>query len=463
MIKAILTFCIIIFSACAGFSQSYSNPESAVWNAGDNCWYISNADAGQIIKRDASGNLSIFKSGISPNPYGIDIIGNTIFACCGSSIYGYDLSSATQVFNINTGASFLNGICHNSAGFIFASDFSGKKIYRVSTEGNTYNIMAQGLVQSPNGLLLEPENNRILIVNWGNNAPIKALSLSDSTVTVVSNTTYSNLDGITKDNAGNYYVSSWGASGILKFSSDFQSSELIFSGISQPADIDYSPITDTLAVPATGNDDVYFYDLNSEIIEPCDDLPFNILSNNILFYNSEFITEADSMLVIPIVNNSAYNYAYPLMQIQIVNSLPNGMNFLYSPEQFEVFASAWNTGDTAYAQFPFVVDEQIPENFMLQFNIRVTNLDPAPVDTCYFQNVYEVNLNPDQITQIPTILKKPVLVYPNPSSGTFYLSNNVDIESLSIYSMQGKEVFQMVHPSNKVVLKTNPGIYFGSV
>ena len=463
MTKKITFLIILILSGFIVQAQSYSNPESAVWNEFNNSWYVSNSNAGQIIRRDASGNLSIFKSGISPSPYGLDIIGNTIYACCGGNVFGYDLSNGSQVFTINTGATFLNGICHNEEGFLFASDFTNKRIYRISPAGNSSNIMASNLVQSPNGMYYDQPNNRIIFVNWGNNAPIKSMNLADSSVTTLVSTNYGNLDGIIRDNAGRYYVSSWGVSGIVKYDADFQNPEVVFTGMSQPADIGYSSFTDTLAVPATGNDNVLFFDLNSEIIIPCEDVPFEIIENQITFSASEMVVASDSTIMIPIINTSNYNYAYPMMQIIPQNNLPEGMNFHYNPDQFEVFVSAWNIGDTAYASFPFDVNAEIPPNYSLEFTIRVTNLDPAPVDTCFFETTYSINLRPESSTGVKPELIEEFDFFPNPSRGALFIKSNLEIDYLGIYSSDGKLIQNYSESIPGEIQIAEQGFYFYKV
>ena len=460
MTKKTTLLLVLILSGLFIQAQSYSNPESAVWNETNNSWYVSNSNAGQIIKRDASGNLSVFKSGISPSPYGLDIIGNVIYACCGGNVYGYNLSTGAQVFNISTGGAFLNGICHDDQGFIFVSDFSNQRIYRISPAGNSSNIMASNLVQSPNGMYYDQPNNRIIFVNWGSNARIKSMSLADSTVSTLVTTSYGNLDGIIRDNAGRFYVSSWSVSGIVRYDADFQNPEIIFTGMSQPADIGYSPFTDTLAVPATGNDNVLFFDLNSEIIIPCEEVPFDIVEDEIVFTASDFIVESDSTLLIPIINTSAYNYAYPLMQIIPQNELPEGTSFYYPPGQFEVFASSWNIGDTAYARFPFVVDEEINPNYVLDIRIRVTNLDPAPVDTCFFETIYSINLRPESSTGISEEQEKRLTVFPNPSKGIVFLKSQTEIETLEIYSADGKLAQRFTQPVPSEFQLNTTGMYF---
>lgn len=237
---------------------------------------------------------------------------------------------------MNTGGGFLNGITHNNNGSLFVSDFSNQRIYRVSIAGESSNLMASGLGQSPNGMDIDLENNRIIFVNWGPNAPIKAISLADSSVSILAATSFSNCDGIARDNADNYYVSSWGVNGIVKFDSEFANPEVILTGLSQPADIYYNSFTDTLAVPATGDDDVFFFDLNSEVVSPCSELAASINGSETTFGEALFGT-GDSVITVVITNDSEFGFAYPLAKLTPINDLPEGMTFTESSNDFEVF------------------------------------------------------------------------------------------------------------------------------
>lgn len=68
---------------------------------------------------------------------------------------------------------------------------------------------------------------------------------------------------VAKDLNGNFYVSSWsGGSNITRFGNGFTTQvNVVTSGLSNPADIFYNPVTDTLAVPnsGSGNNTAYYF------------------------------------------------------------------------------------------------------------------------------------------------------------------------------------------------------------
>jgi hypothetical protein len=453
----LLSTIVLSFLPLLAFTQSYSNPESIAFDATNNRYLVSNSNNGQIIARAADGTLSVFKSGISPQPYGIEVVDGVVYANCGGFVKGYSLNDGSQVFSVNTGASFLNGIASDGNGNLFVTDFQLKKIHRINIASQSSNVMASGLGQSPNGMIYEAGNNRLVFVNWGSSAPIKAMSMVDSTVTVLASTSYSNCDGIAKDNQGNYYVSSWGTSGIIKYSPDFSSSEVILTGLTQPADIFFNELSDTLAIPVTGANSVIFIGVGAPIVSPCSELPFTIDEESISF---EYVNPAfgDSILTFNITNGSDLGFAYPLAQIIPSEPLPSGMTFEDGDDTFVVFASAWNPAETLPVTFHFSVNEEIPENTLMNFTLRVFNLEPSTIDTCFFETEFSVNLRPAGPLRINKLNTDEITVFPNPSNGHFKLQNVQNNSYLKIMDLSGRIIQEtMSSLSNEFDLQ--PGIY----
>jgi hypothetical protein len=194
-----LLFLFVLISSSIIFSQTLSSPESVEWDEANNRWLVGNSGNGTILARSVTGVLSNFASGLPSGPYGIEILGDKVYACSGGFIRGYNLSNGANVFNLNVGGTFLNGLSSDGLNFLYATDFSAKKIFKIDVLATSFTTIATGLVKTPNGILCEPENNRCLIVNWGANAPILAINLTTNAITTVLATTLSNCDGITKD------------------------------------------------------------------------------------------------------------------------------------------------------------------------------------------------------------------------------------------------------------------------
>lgn len=240
------------------FAQSYDGPESVEYDPAGNRYFISNAGNSEILVRNSAGVLSVFTS-LPSSPHGLHIAGTTLYVCDGGSVKGYDLGSGVQVMNINVGGTFLNGLTGDGGNNLFATDFTAKKIYRIDIVSQSYNIFVPQMSKSPNGIIYDGANSRLIFVCWGSNAPIYQVLLADSSLSQITTTTLSNCDGITRDCNGNYYVSAWGTSALHKFNNTFTGGPTTFTtGLSSPADICYNISGDTIAIPNSGNNTVTF-------------------------------------------------------------------------------------------------------------------------------------------------------------------------------------------------------------
>ena len=175
--RATILLLVFIFSA-AVYSQSYNGPESVEWDAANNRWLISNTNSHAILARSQSGTLTTFVASTTNGPHGIEILGNVLYACCGGSIKGYDLTTGSNVFTINLGASFLNGLTTDGDSVLYATDFSNKDIFRINPTTNKYYTLSSNTTSTPNGIIYDGANNRCIFIAWGTSAPIKAIALN---------------------------------------------------------------------------------------------------------------------------------------------------------------------------------------------------------------------------------------------------------------------------------------------
>ena len=231
-----------------------------MYDIANNRYFISNNGSNQILARDSSGALSIFTSAIGSGPHGLEIVGNTLFACDGSFMKGFDLTSGVQVMSLNVGATFLNGICSDGNNYIYATDFSAKKIFKINIAAQTFTQFVTGLAKSPNGIYYDAANQKLIWVTWGSGAPVMQAILADSSVSQITATTLGNCDGLVRDVNGNYYVSAWSTQSVHRFDSLFSTAPLaVITGLNNPADIYYNLADDSLVSPNTGSNSVTFH------------------------------------------------------------------------------------------------------------------------------------------------------------------------------------------------------------
>ena len=300
----------LIFSFQIGKSQSFSAPESVEFDSLNQRWIVGQNGSGKInILQPSSNTLLAFATGIPSGPHGIEILGNTVYACDGTTIKGFDLSSGTQTFNLSiTGSTFLNGLTTDGTNYLFATDFSGKKIFRIHPASNQFNLM-KTITKTPNGIYYDGPNNRCVFVTWGTNAEIQSMSLSDSSITSLKVTTLGSFDGITKDQQGNWYFTAWSNNALNRIDPAFSTTPVaVKTGLSSPADIDINSAGDSIGIPNSGNaNNVVFYVIpntssisnydNSESAKifpvPSTNQPVNILlekaivNGKLILWNSE--------------------------------------------------------------------------------------------------------------------------------------------------------------------------------
>lgn len=253
--KKIQLFVFLIITSFQLQSQTLNSIEAVEYDASQNRFFISNGS--NIIARASNGDLSFFGSEGATN--GMEVLGNHLFVIDGTTIRGFELDSENEVMTLNiTGASFLNGLTNDGVSTLYATDFSGKKIYKIDVSdlsNPSAEIIVSNTISTPNGIIFDGANNRLIFVNWGNNAPIKSVDLTDNSVSTILTTSVGNIDGIDEDNDGNYYIAYWSPDKIAKYDNAFANPPEVISTpfLNSPADICYAKEIDTLGIPHSGN------------------------------------------------------------------------------------------------------------------------------------------------------------------------------------------------------------------
>lgn len=259
----------LLFPSLA-FAQSLSGPESIEYHARLDRTLISNPGNGSIVARAANGDLSLFSSAPS-SPYGIELLAGTLFVLDSGHVKGYDIDTAAPVMDLAiAGAGFLNGITSNGVDTLYISDFSQKTVRSINVSNLAVPVAGTSVSTgsfTPNGVVYDRSDNRILIATWGNNAKILSLDLTvGATPSPLINTSLSNIDGITLDCHGAIVVAAWGgcSSGgcLRRFARPFtlaSSAQVIIDGLSNPADIDYDWVSADIGVPQSGNNTASFH------------------------------------------------------------------------------------------------------------------------------------------------------------------------------------------------------------
>ena len=262
--RYLLTFFLLLtFLTDSATAQNLlNNPESVVYDVSENRYLVSNFGSGDIVQIAEDGTQEYFVEDGQCH-LGLHIVGDILYSACKEfGVKGFDLQSGELVYFFEIGgARFLNDITADNSGNLYVSDSQSAKIYRINPVSGSYATFVDGYVQNPNGLCFDAPNNRVLLCSTRDNSPIQAISLEDSSVSTVVNSTLDILDGFTEDSDGYYYISSWGDNYVYRFENDFSSFERHSRHAADPADIFFDKHNQVLAVPIFYGNTIEFVDL----------------------------------------------------------------------------------------------------------------------------------------------------------------------------------------------------------
>ncbi len=238
-------------------AQTLSGPESIEFDPNDGKYFVGNNTSGTIVKLSPNGTLQNFATGISSGPHGLELVADTLYVCDGASLKLINRTNGTTIGSVNMGATFLNGITHKDNN-LYITDFSAKKIYRFNMINRQFNIFASTInSKTPNGIIYDDIDDRLVYCCRGSNAPVHAISFADSVVTQIGTTTLGSCDGIAMNCSGDFYIASWSPNRVTKFTHTITTpTTFIGTGMSSPADIYYNRSQDSLYVPNSGNSTV---------------------------------------------------------------------------------------------------------------------------------------------------------------------------------------------------------------
>ena len=156
--------------------------------------------------------------------------------------------------------SLPNGITSDTSGYLYVTAYFTDKIFKINISDSSYITLVNSELDSPNGIEFDFTNNRLLVMNEGMpNAPIIAIDKNTGTISTLVETNISQTDGLTIDNKGNTYISSWATGKVYRYDTTFTKPPEVFSsGHSGPADIFYDELNNLIAVPNFNSNSVDF-------------------------------------------------------------------------------------------------------------------------------------------------------------------------------------------------------------
>ncbi len=275
--SSVLLFFVVLFIPNLILAQAYDSPESAVYDAVNDLYLISNMGDGDIngVRLSDPGTIVETITGAATSIRGIAISGVSLWAAGtandGTSqvFLSIELVNGTVYNSLTiTEGNFVNDVTLNLAeGKAYLSD--NNNIYIIDLATNTYSVLLQNA--GANGLLFDEANNRLLYTDDTptTGSAISAIDLTtNNKSTLITNANFSGLDGLTVDHLGNYYVSCWSnPNAVYRYDQNFTSSTIASTGYNGvdhngAADIFYDQVNNVLVVPNMNANTVDFIPFN---------------------------------------------------------------------------------------------------------------------------------------------------------------------------------------------------------
>ncbi len=305
-----LTIFIIVVLNIVNGQNLFSGPECVSFDSLNNRYIVCNWTDGNVIAVDSAGNHSYFVKGLG-HAYGNCILDSTIFVSNGTSIFGFNLFNPEDtLFTMQVpAAQQMDGMTTDNNHNLYVVDVVKAAIFKINLINKTSTIFATGLSTRPQDVIYDEKNNRLLVCSWYSNSPIQAVSLNDSSVTDLVNTSYGNCDGLAMDENGNVYFSTWTNNSIYYYDSTFTNPPIKLSGgHSGPANICYNFRDRKIIVPSFNSNSLQYVQLTPVQTKDETSIPaeFELLQNYPNPFNPEtkitYHVPKESQVVLKVYN-----------------------------------------------------------------------------------------------------------------------------------------------------------------
>lgn len=274
-IKSHYLIIIAILLLPVAVPAQYYGPESVVFDYTNNRYLVANYYNGSIVQVDLDGNPQAFISG-QGHCLGMCIVDDILYVSCNYYLRGFDLATLDTVMNITCSLDgHFDGMTVDGAGNLYVID-TGGSLLKVDLDTQVISVfMHLNLPGWPQDCVYDEQNDRIIVVTWATNAPIRAVDLADSSMYDVLQYSIGQWDGITIDEEGNFYLASHANLGcIFRYDNVFANDpDLISQGHAEPAGLCYNNRHDVLAVPNFGGNSVDFIEITTAVDDANNILP----------------------------------------------------------------------------------------------------------------------------------------------------------------------------------------------
>ncbi|MBP9159840.1 MAG: hypothetical protein LKM36_04290 [Flavobacteriales bacterium] len=238
----------VLFAVLA-WSQ-LSAPQSVVFDVLGDRYFVACPGNDQIMQRAQDGAISTFVY-VHDTPLGLDMKGDTLFACVGSFVEAYSASNATTLFAYDVKGGFLKGVSSDGT-FLYVSDMLGKRIVRIDPISRTSMDWVPNLDRVPQAVQVDAQRGLLWVTFLGEFAPVCAFDLNTAALVYSIPTALTDVVGLALDCSKKVVIASRNPGRVSRFDPDATSPELEdlrVDGVACPGDIDYDSGHGRICVP----------------------------------------------------------------------------------------------------------------------------------------------------------------------------------------------------------------------
>ena len=202
-------------------TAGFANPESVLWDAGQQVLYVSNVN-GRPVDKDGNGYISKLSAdghvlarrwvvGLD-GPKGMAVHDGRLYVADIDRLVVVDTASGKLIKTYPAGgAKFLGDVTIDPDGVVYVSDMLADAIWRLA-DGRFERWLADPALEAPNGL--KAERDRLVVASWGSTGAVKVagslktVGYGDRAVHTLA-AGLGSLAGVEADGDGGYLVSDY--------------------------------------------------------------------------------------------------------------------------------------------------------------------------------------------------------------------------------------------------------------
>ncbi|MFN2317415.1 MAG: SMP-30/gluconolactonase/LRE family protein [Gemmatimonadales bacterium] len=265
-------------------TDGFATPESVLWDADQQVWFVSNIngaptekdDNGYISRLTADGALETLqwvsggRDGVTLNaPKGMAIVGDLLWVTDIDALRAFDRRTGALMASMEFGdqAKFLNDIAADADGALYITDTGivvgpegmsrpgPDRVFKVAD--GMMEVLAEGAeLEAPNGITWDAANGRLIVVPFAG-AMLRTVS-PDGVIGELATGTGGH-DGVEILTDGRIIVSSWEGGSVFVVGMDGAKHTVLVSGLDAPADIGLDRARNLVAIPLFNQNRVEFW------------------------------------------------------------------------------------------------------------------------------------------------------------------------------------------------------------